>query len=121
TRQRPPRSERRGVVGDGSDAQGHGGHPTGCGTLVQDAASRSGSLAGCYGCSMNARVLAAFLVPAIVVPLVAYAVIDHGRSAAADRVSYTEVQGLFASAGCTGCHPSVNSALNLQQGASYGA
>jgi hypothetical protein len=70
---------------------------------------------------MSARVAAAFVVPVILIPLVAYLVIEHGRSASAQRVSYAQVQSLFGSAGCTGCHPGVNSALNLQQGASYGA
>ena len=66
--------------------------------------------------------MAAFLTPVVLIPLVAYLLIDHGRSnhvAPAAPVSYAQVQALFTSAGCTGCHPNVNSTLNLQQGASY--
>ena len=70
---------------------------------------------------MSARLIAAFLTPVITIPLVAYLLIDHGRSNRVAMVSYAQVQALFASAGCTGCHPNVNSALNLQPGASYAA
>lgn len=63
--------------------------------------------------------MAAFVTPVVLIPLIAYLLIDHGRSTKAVPVSYAQVQSLFTSAGCGGCHPNVNSTLNLQQGASY--
>jgi Carboxypeptidase regulatory-like domain len=34
-------------------------------------------------------------------------------------VAYSEVQSVFAEYGCTGCHPGVNSSLDLREGESY--
>ena len=72
---------------------------------------------------MNVRVVAAFLTPIILFPLIAYLLIEHGRSTptTSGPVSYEQVQSLFSSAGCEGCHPNVNSTLNLQPGQSYGS
>jgi hypothetical protein len=50
---------------------------------------------------------------------------DGGGSSAAGTqglgapVAYAQVQAVFAKYGCTGCHPGVNPALDLQQGKSY--
>lgn len=58
----------------------------------------------------------------ILIPLVAYALIVHGRNdhpASTARVTYGQVQALFTTAGCAGCHPTVNSSIDLQPGASY--
>lgn len=63
--------------------------------------------------------MVAFLAPAVLIPLLAWWLIDYGRSNRVVPVSYVQVQALFTTAGCTGCHPNVNSTLNLQQGASY--
>jgi hypothetical protein len=71
---------------------------------------------------VNFRVVVALVAPIIVLPLIAYALIRHGRegeSTSNARVTYGQVQALFTSAGCAGCHPGVNSELNLQPGASY--
>jgi Carboxypeptidase regulatory-like domain len=36
-----------------------------------------------------------------------------------EPVAYSEVQAVWAEYGCTGCHPGVNSALDLREGRSY--
>ena len=73
---------------------------------------------------MTLRVVIAFLAPLILIPLIAYGLIRHGRShpsGQAPRVAFSQVQALFTSAGCAGCHPSVNPELDLQPGAAYGS
>jgi hypothetical protein len=68
---------------------------------------------------VNVRIALALVVPAVLIPLVAYGLIRHGRTSVTPTVTYAQVQSLFTSAGCSGCHPGVNAELNLQSGASY--
>lgn len=44
---------------------------------------------------------------------------DDDEDGGADTVAYSEVQAVWEEYGCTGCHPGVNSALDLREGRSY--
>ena len=72
---------------------------------------------------MRARVVLAFLIPAIGFPLVGLAFVHHergqGAAGSVSPVAYGQIQTLFNNAGCTGCHPGVNPAIDLQAGHSY--
>lgn len=65
----------------------------------------------------------AFLVPAIGLPLIASLLVNSSGSssgsAAIQPVSYAQVQALFTSAGCDGCHPAINPTIDLTPGNSY--
>ena len=64
---------------------------------------------------------AAFLIPAVVLPVVAGVVISRAGGStrgAPVRVAYAQVQALFDRS-CTSCHPSVNPSLDLLPGHSY--
>lgn len=64
-----------------------------------------------------------FGLPAVAVTLVVGCGGSGGEGSstppAGDPVAYAEVQGLFENYGCTGCHPGVNSSLDLREGESY--
>jgi len=72
----------------------------------------------------NAAVVILFVLPAVLLPLIAAIVIaSHGSSTSsragnAPRVSYSQVQALFTES-CAGCHPGVNPSLDLRPGRSY--
>jgi hypothetical protein len=65
--------------------------------------------------------VAAFLVPAILLPLTAYLLIESGPGRPAASVRYAQIQAVFLQGGCEGCHPGVNPSLNLLPGHSYAA
>jgi hypothetical protein len=44
---------------------------------------------------------------------------DDESASSGPPVAYSQVQSVFENNGCTGCHPGVNSSLNLQAAASY--
>ena len=44
---------------------------------------------------------------------------DAGTADLGEPVAYSEVQAVWAEYGCTGCHPGVNSSLDLNDGRSY--
>jgi hypothetical protein len=44
---------------------------------------------------------------------------DGGDDELGEPVAYSEVQAVWAEYGCTGCHPGVNSSLDLREGGSY--
>jgi Carboxypeptidase regulatory-like domain len=44
---------------------------------------------------------------------------NSGSGNLGEPVAYSEVQGVFDKYGCTGCHPGVNSSLDLRAGSSY--
>jgi Carboxypeptidase regulatory-like domain len=64
--------------------------------------------------------VAAFLVPAALLPLVAYLVVRGPGSGRAPLVSYADVQAIFDRS-CVSCHPIVNTGLDLGADASYAA
>jgi Carboxypeptidase regulatory-like domain len=70
----------------------------------------------------NGRFLtaAAFLVPAALIPVVAYLVVRGPGSGRAPLVRYADVQAIF-NRSCVSCHPLVNTSLNLDAGSSYAA
>jgi hypothetical protein len=56
----------------------------------------------------------------VAVPSVAAACGGEGEGEdLGEPVAYTEVQAVFGKYGCTGCHPGVNSSLDLREGRSY--
>ena len=67
----------------------------------------------------------AFVVPAVVLPVVTAIVVTHnggsgGSAARAPRVAFGQVQALFTES-CASCHPGVNPSLDLRPGHSYAA
>src|SRR5207237_1290769 len=73
-------------------------------------------------CEMSKLLLVvAFVLPAMLLPGLTYLLISSGPSSPPAPVSFAQVQALFGSAGCEGCHPGVNPSLNLQPGRSYSA
>ncbi len=73
---------------------------------------------------MRLWIALAFLVPAIGFPLIAVLAVrsddsSPGSATGSSTVSYSQVQALFTSAGCQGCHPIVNPTIDLSPGNSY--
>lgn len=72
---------------------------------------------------MRARVALAFLIPAVGFPLIGFAFVHHDSddqaTEALSPVAYGQIQTLFDDAGCAGCHPGVNPAIDLRSGHSY--
>jgi len=63
--------------------------------------------------------LALLALIAVAVPAGVAACGGNGDETAGDPVAYGEVQAVFERYGCTGCHPGVNSSLDLREGRSY--
>jgi hypothetical protein len=61
------------------------------------------------------------ILAAVVLPLAITACGDDDESGddLGEPVAYGEVQAVWAEYGCTGCHPGVNSSLDLREGRSY--